>query len=150
GMKMQKVVQAKNWGVSGWRTENIIENIDNLMVGNETIVLCLIGSNDRSSHNGATYESELAQNMRYIYMQLCDKGAKPVLLSSAPASVYNETEFADRIMHKEDVDVAARMAADTFGYEHISVYYHVIDYRLYTWTSFVDLLANYVHTCVIT
>src|SRR5699024_9962811 len=119
GMKMQKVVQAKNWGVSGWRTENIIENIDNLMEGNETIVLCLIGSNDRSAHNGATFESELAQNMRYIYMQLCDKGAKPVILSSAPASIENETTFADRIMHKEDVDTAARMAAATFGYEHI-------------------------------
>lgn len=145
GMKMQKVVQAKNWGVSGWRTENIIENIDNLMEGNETIVLCLIGSNDRSAHNGATYESELAQNMRYIYMQICDKGAKPVLLSSAPASVYNETEFADRIMHKEDVDTAARMAAATFGYEHISVYNHVLDYCLYTGTDIDALLADGVH-----
>src|SRR5699024_4629030 len=141
GMKMQKVVQAKNWGVSGWRTENIIENIDNLMEGNETIVLCLIGSNDRSAHNGATFESELAQNMRYIYMQICDKGAKPVLLSSAPASIENETTFADRIMHKEDVDTAARMAAATFGYEHISVYNHVLDYCLYTGTEIDALLA---------
>lgn len=145
GMKMQKVVQAKNWGVSGWRTENIIENIDNLMEGNETIVLCLIGSNDRSSHNGATYESELAQNMRYIYMQLCDKGAKPVLLSSAPASIENETTFADRIMHKEDVDTATRMAAATFGYEHISVYNHVLDYCLYTGIEVDALLADGVH-----
>ena len=145
GMKMQKVVQAKNWGVSGWRTENIIENIDNLMEGNETIVLCLIGSNDRSAHNGATFESELAQNMRYIYMQLCDKGAKPVILSSAPASIENETTFADRIMHKEDVDTAARMAAATFGYEHISVYNHVLDYCLYTGTEIDALLADGVH-----
>lgn len=145
GMKMQKVVQAKNWGVSGWRTENIIENIDNLMEGDETIVLCLIGSNDRSAHNGATFESELAQNMRYIYMQLCDKGAKPVILSSAPASIENETTFADRIMHKEDVDTAARMAAATFGYEHISVYNHVLDYCLYTGTEVDDLLADGVH-----
>lgn len=145
GMKMQKVVQAKNWGVSGWRTENIIENIDNLMEGNETIVLCLIGSNDRSAHNGATFESELAQNMRYIYMQLCDKGAKPVILSSAPASIENETTFADRIMHKEDVDTAARMAAATFGYEHISVYNHVLDYCLYTGTEVDALLADGVH-----
>ena len=145
GMKMQKVVQAKNWGVSGWRTENIIENIDNLMEGSETIVLCLIGSNDRSAHNGATYESELAQNMRYIYMQICDKGAKPVLLSSAPASIENETTFADRIMHKEDVDTAARMAAATFGYEHISVYNHVLDYCLYTGIEVDALLADGVH-----
>lgn len=145
GMKMQKVVQAKNWGVSGWRTENIIENIDNLIEGSETIVLCLIGSNDRSAHNGATYESELAQNMRYIYMQLCDKGAKPVILSSAPASIEDETTFADRIMHKEDVDTAARMAAATFGYEHISVYNHVLDYCLYTGTEVDDLLADGVH-----
>lgn len=145
GMKMQKVVQAKNWGVSGWRTENIIENIDNLMEGNETIVLCLIGSNDRSAHNGATFESELAQNMRYIYMQLCDKGAKPVILSSAPASIENETTFADRIMHKEDVDTAARMAAATFGYEHISVYNHVLDYCLYTGIEVDALLADGVH-----
>lgn len=145
GMKMNKDVKAKNWGVSGWRTENIIENIDNLIEGDETIVLCLIGSNDRSSHNGATYESELAQNMRYIYMQLCDKGAKPVLLSSAPASIENETTFADRIMHKEDVDTAARMAAATFGYEHISVYNHVLDYCLYTGTDIDDLLADGVH-----
>ena len=145
GMKMQKVVQAKNWGVSGWRTENIIENIDNLIEGNETIVLCLIGSNDRSAHNGATFESELAQNMRYIYMQLCNAGAKPVLLSSAPASVYNETEFADRIMHKEDVDTATRMAAATFGYEHISVYNHVLDYCLYTGIEIDALLADGVH-----
>ena len=145
GMKMQKVVQAKNWGVSGWRTENIIENIDNLMEGDETIVLCLIGSNDRSAHNGATFESELAQNMRYIYMQLCNAGTKPVLLSSAPASIENETTFADRIMHKEDVDTATRMAAATFGYEHISVYNHVLDYCLYTGTEIDALLADGVH-----
>lgn len=145
GMKMQKVVQAKNWGVSGWRTQNIMENIDNLMEGNETIVLCLIGSNDRNAHNGATFESELAQNMRYIYMQICDKGAKPVILSSAPASIENETTFADRIMHKEDVDTAARMAAATFGYEHISVYNHVLDYCLYTGIEVDALLADGVH-----
>ncbi len=89
--------------------------------------------------------------MRYIYMQLCDKGAKPVLLSSAPASIENETTFADRIMHKEDVDTAARMAAATFGYEHISVYNHVLDYCLYTGTELMlCLLTAYILTMLVT
>ena len=145
GLKLRKQVRFKNFGVTGKSSRSIIRDLDDILDGEETSVLCLVGSNDRGSTGQFKYESELVNNLRYIYMKIADTGAKPVLLSSAPASIYNETDFSYRSYHKEDVDTAAGMAAATFGYEHISVYNHVLDYCLYTGTEIDDLLADGVH-----
>lgn len=145
GLKLQKHIKFKNFGITGRSSRTTLQQIDNLVDGSESIVLCLVGSNDRGSTEEFKYEAELVNNLRNISMEILNKGAKPVLISSSPASVSNEVDVPNRNYHKEDVDTATMMAAATFGYEHISVYNHILDYCLYTGTDIDYLLADGVH-----
>lgn len=144
GIKLKKRTIAKNYGVTGVGTDYVIRRINSLLDGKETIVMCLAGSNDRIPNANADYLSELVENYKMIYLSIVNSGAKPVLLSSTPASVENETSLT-RDFDKGDVDTATSIASAFFGYEHISVYNYILEYSELTGTPIDSLLADGVH-----
>src|SRR5699024_8476742 len=103
GIKLTKRTIAKNYGVTGVGTDYVIRRIKKTCDSDETIVMCLAGSNDRIQNTNADYLSELVENYKMIYLSIVNSGAKPVFLSSTPASVENETSLT-RDFDKGDVD----------------------------------------------
>ena len=144
GLELQKITIAKNYGVSGAGTTYVLDNITGLLDGDESIVMCLVGSNDRIPNSSSDDVYELENNLKLIYLSILDRGANPVLLSSTPASISNEVDI-QRDFDKGDVDSAAMAAASTFGYEHIDVYNYILEYCELTGTSIDSLLADGVH-----
>lgn len=144
GLELQKITIAKNYGVSGAGTTYILDNINGLLDGDESIVMCLVGSNDRIANSSSDDVYELDNNLKLVYLSILDKGAKPVLLSSTPASISNEVDY-DRDFDKGDVDSATSSAASLFGFEHISVYNYILEYCELTDTPIDSLLADGVH-----
>ena len=144
GLELQKITIAKNYGVSGAGTTYVLDNINGLLDGDESIVMCLVGSNDRIPNSSSDDVYELENNLKLIYLSILDKGAQPVLLSSTPASVSNEVDIV-RDFDKGDVDSATSAAASVFGFEHISVYNYILEYCEMTGTPIDSLLADGVH-----
>lgn len=144
GLELQKITIAKNYGVSGAGTTYVLDNINGLLDGDESIVMCLVGSNDRIPNSSSDDIHELENNLKLIYLSILDKGAHPVMLSSTPASVSNEVDL-QRDFDKGDVDSATMAAASTFGYEHIDVYNYILEYCEMTGTPIDSLLADGVH-----
>lgn len=144
GVELQKITIAKNYGVSGAGTTYVLDNINGLLDGDESIVMCLVGSNDRIPNSSSDDVYELENNLKLIYLSILDKGAQPVLMSSTPASITNEVDL-ERDFDKGDVDSATMAAASTFGYEHIDVYNYILEYCELTGTSIDSLLADGVH-----
>src|SRR5699024_5758771 len=144
GLELQKITIAKNYGVSGAGTTYVLDNINGLLDGDESIVMCLVGSNDRIPNSSSDDVFELENNLKLIYLSILDKGAQPVLMSSTPASISNEVDI-ERDFDKGDVDSATMAAASTFGYEHIDVYNYILEYCELTDTPIDSLLADGVH-----
>lgn len=144
GLELQKITIAKNYGVSGAGTTYVLDNINGLLDGDESIVMCLVGSNDRIPNSSSDDVYELENNLKLIYLSILDRGANPVLLSSTPASISNEVDL-ERDFDKGDVDSAVMAAASTFGYEHIDVYNYILEYCELTDTPIDSLLADGVH-----
>jgi lysophospholipase L1-like esterase len=88
-----------NSGCSGAYSYQIRNGLDQLLTGNEDIVMLLIGVNDRKRENGM---AELYENLTAMIHDLKTRDKLVLLLTPNPSTVQNELH-PTRIYHTEDV-----------------------------------------------
>lgn len=137
---------AYNYGVSGINSRQLYDNITSIIHGDENLIICMIGTNDRQDTQDGVpqtiydYMGNLAKIKAY-----CDSlGIPIVFMASIPASVTNETD-ASRHYHMEDVDMACCRFAGENNMEYISVYKLFIEYCKYTNTTIDSYLSDGLH-----
>lgn len=117
----------KNFGTTGSSSSRILSNLSSLVRSDDDIIICMIGTNNRSSALSNPlnkFYNDLIAIGNYVKGQ----GKEIIFMSSIPASVYNETEEDVRYFHMEDVDTAVMSASAHFNTEYISVYKQFLNY----------------------
>jgi lysophospholipase L1-like esterase len=136
---------AKNWGISGRASIDIITNIATLVESSDDIVILMIGTNDRN----ASFNTSLVQfatNLDNIVSYVQQAGKQIVLMSSIPTSVANETDGAAvKSYHMEDIDNVIMSVAASYNMEYISLYKQIINYCDIHGIAIDSLLADGLH-----
>jgi lysophospholipase L1-like esterase len=118
----------KNWGVSGKTSKDLLNNISTLIQPADTIVICMIGTNDRNTGNNITKQN-FYDNLVGIGNYVRGLGKEIIFMSNIPASIANETDASNaKSYHMEDVDHVIMKASQFFNQPYVSVYKDFIRY----------------------
>ena len=154
--KMEKDYGARviNNACTGTRIEFVINHLDALVDGDDDLVICTIGTNNRHQYmkNGPKRSrEELAEefyrNILKLNGMLVDKGKRVVFVANIPASVQNEKDGADfwRIIHMNDINDIYKRASETAGFSFISMYDLMTDYITRNGVELDSLLRDGLH-----
>lgn len=132
-------ISVKNFGVSGITSYTILSHYDDLVKADDDIIICMIGTNDRTLSLASYYN-----RMTELVKKLLKDGKEVVLMSSIPAKVSNEAN-GTKLFHMEDVDNVINLVANECGVEYISIFKEFSDYCMTTNTSLDTLLTDEVH-----
>lgn len=136
-----------NNGIRGVSTHQILYFWNELVDGDEDVVICMLGTNNRTLDNETnfTYTTDsLYSELQTIKNRLEAKGTKVIFMSPCPASESNE-EKSGKHFHMNDVaEVVARLASDN-EMEYIDLYQKTLDYTESTGISLNSLLADGLH-----
>lgn len=136
-----------NNGVRGCSTHQILYYWNQLIDGTEDIVICMLGTNNRTTADNATFsytKQSFYDELQIIKNRLELNGTEIIFMSAPPASASNESQSGIHF-HMNDVDdVIAKFAADN-NREYISLYKKTLDYMEKTGASLDDLLADGLH-----
>lgn len=137
---------AYNYGVSGINSRQLYDYIGSIIHGDEDLIVCMIGTNDRQDTKGGVIQTiyDYMNNLVKIKAYCDNLGIPIVFMSSIPASVADETD-ASRHYHMEDVDMACCRFAGENNMEYISVYKLMIEYCKYTETTIDSYLSDGLH-----
>lgn len=89
----------ENHGCSGIYSYQLVGGLDQVISGDEDIVLILVGANDRKRKDG---RRELEEGLRYMIDLFRSRGAIPVVISPNPSTAQNEMN-PSRLCHIEDI-----------------------------------------------
>ena len=136
-----------NNGVRGCSTHQILYYWNQLIDGMEDIVICMLGTNNRTTADNATFsytKQSFYDELQKIKNTLESNGSDVIFMSAPPASASNESQSGIHF-HMNDVDdVIAKFAADN-NREYISLYKKTLDYMEKTGATLDDLLADGLH-----
>lgn len=130
----------KNFGCSGINSQHIIDNWASLVKEADDIVICMIGTNDRSQRTIL----EFYNNIVKIYNLAKESNKKIIFMANIPTNVSNESNSA-RIFHMEDIDNIVSKFAYENNIEYISVYKLFNQYCKMTGKTINSLLKDGVH-----
>ena len=130
----------KNYGVAGITSKDIIDNWTNIVKENDDILVCTIGTNDRSART----LSEFLHNIETIYLLAKQSGKDIILIANIPASVSNESN-STRKFHMEDIDNVYCYLSSKYNFEYISLYKKFVEYCTLKEISIDSLLADGLH-----
>nr|DAK70128.1 MAG TPA: hydrolase [Caudoviricetes sp.] len=141
---IQKIIEFENNGVSGYQSRAISATIRDLTNVDDTIVICMMGTNDRIANSGAWCTEEVAI---YIANWLNENRpkAKLIFMSANPCSKEQDVNRADANYHMNDVDMALRRASNTTNTFFVSGYNACIDYLKTTGKPLSDICTDGVH-----
>lgn len=136
-----------NNGVRGCSTHQILYYWDQLIDGDEDIVIVMLGTNNRTAADNATFsytKQSFYDELQKIKNTLEANGSDVIFMSAPPASASNESQSGIHF-HMNDVDdVIAKFAADN-NREYISLYKKTLDYMENTGATLDDLLDDGIH-----
>ena len=136
-----------NNGVRGCSTHQILYYWNQLIDGTEDIVICMLGTNNRTTADNSTFsytKQSFYDELQKIKNTLEANGSEVVFMSAPPASVSNESQSGIHF-HMNDVDdVISKFAADN-NREYISLYKKTLDYMKKTGATLDDLLDDGLH-----
>ncbi len=139
--------EVTNNAIRGVSTHQILYFWNELVDGDEDVVLCMLGTNNRTLENETnfTYTTDsLYSELQTIKNRLEAKGTKVIFMSPPPASEANE-EKSGKHFHMSDVaEVYRRMASDNET-EYIDLYQKTLDYAESTGTDLNSLFADGLH-----
>ena len=140
-------VSVINNGVRGCSTHQILYYWDQLIDGDEDIVIVMLGTNNRTTADNATFsytKQSFYDELQKIKNTLEANGSEVIFMSAPPASASNESQSGIHF-HMNDVDdVIAKFAADN-NMEYISLYKKTLDYMQFSGAELSDLLADGLH-----
>ena len=136
-----------NNGVRGCSTHQILYYWNELIDGSEDIVICMIGTNNRTTADNANFSYTMQSfydELQIIKNRLELNGAEVIFMSAPPAGSTNESQSGIHF-HMNDVDdVIAKFAADN-NMEYLSLYKKTLDYMEKTGATLDDLLDDGLH-----
>lgn len=112
----------KNWGIGGLTSSDIVNNLDTLISSNDSLILCLIGGNNRGLTNGM---DTLKNDLNTIYNYVKDKGKDIIFISGNPSLQSFEST---KLYTMGDVDTAMASVCLSLGVEYISFYKDFINF----------------------
>ncbi|MET1247662.1 SGNH/GDSL hydrolase family protein [Sporolactobacillus sp. STCC-11] len=133
----------KNYGVSGKNTRDISQNISTIIHGDEDIVICDLGTNDRNTNVNLSLTEEFT-NLMKVYNYIHSIGAEIIFMSTFPASTAAEDPSTESY-HLEDVDINISKLNKFINQEHISLFRLVRRYCLYSGQTWDGLLGDGLH-----
>ncbi len=120
-----------NNGCAGTKIEFILDNYETLVDENDDIILCMIGTNNRTQYftegpkkDGEEALREFLENILKLHDRLAADGKNVIYMASVPATPAKEadTDRLWRIFHMNDVNEAYRIAHKKCGFPFISLY----------------------------
>ena len=133
-------VTVLNWGYSGATAQFIYQNINKFVFQDDNLIICMIGTNNRTSGD----LNRLYINLENIVNYICNLQIPLVLMSSIPASLSNESDSI-YTMHMEDINMIITAIAKNKQIPLISVYNLMKEYLKYTNTSLDSILVDGLH-----
>lgn len=140
-----------NNGVRGCSTHQILYYWNQLIDGDEDIVIVMLGTNNRTTADVIQQNYEFHYTKQSFYDELKEiksrldhDGTNVVFMSAPPASLSNESQTGIHF-HMNDVDdVIAKFASDN-NIEYLSLYKKTLDYMEKTGATLDDLLDDGLH-----
>lgn len=140
-------VSVINNGLRGCATHQILYYWNQIIDGNEDIVICMIGTNNRAAQNTGDFSytmQSLYDELQVIKTRLESNHTDVIFMSPPPASAANESQNGIHF-HMNDVDdVISKFATDN-KMEYISLYKKTLDYMEKTGAELTDLLSDGLH-----
>lgn len=140
------LIAVNNFGVSGKKSCDIVENLPSLIRADDTLVICMIGTNDRVGIDSITGQDTTMQslyNNLCTIKEYCDSVGKDVIfMSSIPCVEGGEVNVHFRT---EDVDKVYMKLSSKYNIEYISMYKELKQYCQYTGKELGTLLVDGLH-----
>ena len=123
--------EVNNNACTGTTIEFIINNFDALVSGDDDVVVCTIGTNNRHQYfkNGPKHTKEEHMDIFYanilkLYGMFKAADKNVVFMANIPASQKNEQDGAEywRIFHMDDVNAMYKRASGECGFAFVSLY----------------------------
>ena len=143
-----------NNACTGTNIEFVLERFDELVDGDDDIVLCTIGTNNRNQYFANGPKTSKREHMERFYrniLALSDRfekaGKDAVFCANIPASAANERDGENfwRIFHMNDVHDMYLKASLERGFPFVSMYEAFSGYCASTGTALDSLLADGLH-----
>jgi len=128
----------ENHGCSGIYSCHLRGGLDQVVAGDEDIVLILIGANDRKRENG---RQELEEALEYFVDLFRSRGAIPVLISPNPSTAQNEV-MPSRLCHIEDIVNVINYVALKKDAIYANCYEYILQYMTATGCSIESLMRQ--------
>lgn len=143
-----------NNACAGTRIEFIIEHFDELVEDEDDIILCMIGTNNRSQHyvdgpkcDKQEYTERFYQNIIVLHNKFKSAGKEVVFISNIPAALESEKDgnCSWRIFHMNDVHDLYVKASVECGFPLIRLYTLFMGYCEQKDISMNSLLIDGLH-----
>ena len=143
-----------NNAISGARIELILERFDELVDEEDDIVLCAVGTNNRSYAFASGPKPSKTEYMKRFYEKIITlndllrkAGKEAVFCANIPASKSNEQDGTDywRVFHMDDVHDIFLKASYTCGFPLISLFREFSEYCISNGITIDSLLADGLH-----
>lgn len=137
-----------NYGTTGRASGNLVEHLADLITERDTIVICMIGTNDRINENDVVSgtkksKAQLLNNLRTIRDYVKGMGKDIIFMSEIPSSVADEEN--NRVFHMEDVDHMVMKVCAENNMEYIPLYKLFIEYCESRNITIDSLLSDGLH-----
>ena len=126
-----------NNACTGTNIEFILEHFDELVDGQDDLIICMIGTNNRHQyfhdspkHTPEAHLNGFYQNIIKLHQCFVDAGKPVIFMAGIPASAENEKDGEDywRLFHMDDVCKSYKKASKEQGFPLISMYDLFLDY----------------------
>ncbi|MEK4889737.1 BppU family phage baseplate upper protein [Bacillus sp. FSL M7-0996] len=141
GLKIPKVVEVINFGISGKHSLYIYQNLVELISANDDFIIMQIGTNDRHSYKDT---SPTKAYLREIIKYIQNLGKDIILMSANPVSLANDNDSI-RNFKMDDVDQVVGQVAKEFSMNYISNYKGFMNYAINTGVTIDSLLKDGLH-----
>ncbi|HIZ38853.1 MAG TPA: SGNH/GDSL hydrolase family protein [Candidatus Anaerobutyricum stercoris] len=128
-----------NRACAGINSTTVRNNFDRWSEDSD-IIFIMIGTNDRGDNDLTTF----SQNVSYVVRTLLSESKIPILISSIPAKVGNETIDTMKY-HMEDVDIEINKIATAYGITYYSFFNNIQKYCDQKNIPFDSLLTDELH-----
>ena len=128
----------KNYGTSGVKARDILENLSALVSSEDDVIVLMIGTNNKLDRELHTFKSELKQ----IIERIENMGKDCIVMCSIPTTVINDSNTPYTM---REIDNAINEVVNELGKTYISLYKHWIEYCASNGLIESSLFADNVH-----
>ena len=139
--KLDSNITVLNYGISGTDSNYVNNNKASLVESDDDLVIIMLGTNDTMASKGRT-PLHISNYLRSI-VDYCKSLNIPTILMASTPFVENDTANYSLSMHK--VNYAVKMAANSRGVTHISLYDKMLEYEDLKGISYSTLMADGLH-----